>query len=342
MTRSPSSFTMLLSRHTRRRAFIAGLGGAAVWPLVARAQQPTMPVIGFLYPYAIDSPVAQPYFNAFRQAMREAGYVEGKNVAIEYRGAEGHYDRLPELAAELVRLRPAVLVAAQLPAALAARAASTTIPIVFTAADDPVKSGLVESISQPGGNTTGINPMVTSLDGKRLGLLHELAPGAAVIGVLFNPNSPDAELHLSDLQEAGRKLGLQLFVVHASSEAEFDKAFAAFQARRAEALLIAADPLFSIRAERLAALAARYALPAVYQLRLDALAGGLMSYGPNLMDSYRQLGVYTARVLNGENPGQMPVWQAVKFELVINLKTAKALGLEIPPQLLARADEVIE
>jgi putative ABC transport system substrate-binding protein len=328
----------------KRRDFITLLGGgaAAAWPLAARAQQPAMPVIGFLYPYPIASPAVQPYFAAFRQGLAESGFIEGKNVAIEYRDAQGHFDRLPALAAELLQLRPAVIVAGLLPAALAIKEATTTVPIVFTASDDPVKTGLVASISRPGGNATGVNPMVTSIAGKRLGLLHELIPSATLIAVLFNPNSPDSALHLSDIQAAAQTLGLRILVVNAGAESDFEKAFETFREQRSTALLVAPDPLFSIRVDRVAALAARYELPAVYSLRADAVAGGLMSYGPSLVDSYGQLGAYTARVLKGEKPGEMPIWQTVKFELVINLKTAKALGLTVPPMLLARADEVIE
>ena len=326
----------------KRRAFIAALGGAAAWPLVARGQQPMSPIVGFLYGATFKLASAQPYLSAFREGLGSLGYVDGQNLRIEFREADGRYERLPDLAADLVRLEPAVIVAAQLPAALAAKAATATIPIVFTAADDPVKNGLVASIRRPGGNATGVNPMVVAPEGKRLGLLHELVPDASTIGVLFNPDSPDASSHLQDIEAAGHALGLELVIINVSEESGLETAFLWVHEQQIEALLVAADPLFSNRIDRVADLATEYKVPAIYSLRFDAVAGGLMSYGPSLTDSYRQLGVYTARVLKGEKPSDMPIWQTVKFELVINLKTAKAIDLEIPPALLAGANEVIE
>jgi putative ABC transport system substrate-binding protein len=325
----------------RRREAIASLVFAAVCPHWAGAQ-PLSPVIGFLFPFGLTSPVMQPYLAAFRRGLKEGGFVESQNLTIEYRAADGHLDRLPSLAADLVSIQPAVIVAAQLPAALAAKAAASSIPLVFTAGDDPVRTGLVAAINRPGGNATGVNPIVTSLDDKRLALLKELVPDAKQIAVLFNPKSPDVSSHFTNLQAASQSLGINLSIVHASTDAEFEQAFASFDARKPSALLVGADPLFSIQVGRLIELAARYQLPTMYSLRLDAVAGGLMCYGPNLTDSYRILGQYTARVLNGEKPSEMPVWQTVRFELVINLKTARVLDLTVPPTLLARADEVIE
>ena len=327
----------------KRRTFIAALGGAAVaWPIAARAQQASSPTIGFLYGLTFNRSSASPYLSAFREGLGLMGYAEGQNLRIELREAGGQYDRLPGLAADLVRLEPAAIVAAQLPAALAAKAATATIPIVFSAADDPVKNGLVASLHRPGGNATGVNPMVVAPEGKRLGLLHELVPDATPIAVLFNPQSPDATSHLLDLETAGDSLGLELVIINVADKSGLENAFAWLHEQQIAALLVAADPLFSGRIDKVAALALEYKVPAVYSLRLDAVAGGLMSYGPSLTDSYRQLGVYTGRVLKGEKPSDIPVWQSVKFEFVINLKTAAAIDLEIPPTLLARADEVIE
>jgi putative ABC transport system substrate-binding protein len=260
----------------KRRAFIAGLGGAAALPVVARAQSP-IPTIGFLFPFTIESPVMRPYLAAFRQGLQEGGFVEGRNVTIEYRAADGRIDQLPSLAADLIALQPAVIVAAQLPAALAAKAATNTVPLVFTAGDDPVRTGLVAAINRPGGNATGVNPIMTSLDDKRLALLKELLPTAEQIAVLVNPKSPDVVSHITNLQAASRSLGINLSVVHASTEAEFEQAFATFGGRKPSALLVGADPLFSIKVGHLIDLAARYRLPTMYSLRLDAVAGGLMS-----------------------------------------------------------------
>jgi putative ABC transport system substrate-binding protein len=284
----------------------------------------------------------QPFWAAFQEGLASLGYVEGQNLRIDLREADGHYERLPDLAADLIKLQPAVLVASQLPATVALKAATMTIPIVFTASDDPVKSGLVASLRSPGGNATGVNPMMNAPEGKRLGLLHELVPDASRVGVLFNPNSPDAASHLTDIEAAGQSLGLDLVIIKVSEEAGLENAFAWIDEQHIGALLVAADPLFSVRIDRVAGLATKYKVLAVYSLRHDAEAGGLMSYGPSLTDSYRQLGVYTGRVLKGEKPSDMPVWQTVRFELVINLKAAKAIGLTVPPTLLARANEVIE
>ncbi len=322
-----------------RREFIAGLGGAAAWPTLANALDAASPIVGFLVGISYKGPL-QSLWAAFREGLASLGYVEGQNLRIELREADGHYERLPELAADLVKLQPAVLVGAQLPATLALKAATTTIPIVFTASDDPVKNGLVTSLRSPGGNATGINPMMLAQEGKRLELLHELLPDASQIGVLFNPNSPDASSHLTDIEAAGQSLGLDLVIIKVADEAALENAFAWINEQQIRALLVAADPLFLI--DHIAPLANRFKVPAIYSFRSPAVVGALMSYGPRLTDAYRQLGVYTGRVLKGEKPTDMPVWQTVRFELVINLNAAKAIGLTVPPTLLARADEVIE
>jgi putative tryptophan/tyrosine transport system substrate-binding protein len=324
-----------------RRAFITLLGGAAAWPLAARAQRSGMPVIGFLNS---TSPSAwKPYVDAFRVGLSESGYVEGRSVAIEYRWAEGRYKNLPILAAELVRRRVALIVATGGSAApLAASVATKTIPIVFTTGVDPVEAGLVASLNRPGGNATGVHLFVSQMEGKRLGLLRELVPTATLIAVLLNPNNPPAATQLKNVQEAARALDQQIHILHADSEAELETAFGTARQVRAGALLVAADAFFNSRRTYIIALAARHGIPAIYEQREFAVAGGLMSYGTNLSDGYRQVGIYAARILKGEKPADLPVMQSIKFEFVINLTSAKALGIAVPPMLSARADEVIQ
>jgi putative ABC transport system substrate-binding protein len=326
----------------KRREFITLLGGAAAaCPGVVRAQRAAaVPVIGFLNTVSLNTHAER--VAAFRQGLKEAGYVEGQNVHIAFRWAEGRYDRLPSLAAELVQNRVAVITTTGgLPSALAAKAATERIPIVFVASD-PVRSGLVASLNRPGGNLTGVSPLSALLGAKRLGLLRELVPAAGVIAVIANPNYPDVIFELKDLDEAARILGLQLHVANASSERELEAAFASFVQRRADALLVTTDPFLEIRRDQILDLTARHSLPSMYSSRETAAAGGLMSYSPSFTDAYRQAGIYTGRVLKGDKPADLPVMQSTKFELVINRKTAKALGLEIPAQLLALAHEVIE
>ena len=325
---------------TRRELFLT-LGGAAAWPLAARAQQPAMPVIGYL---STRSPDESPHMvAAFHRGLAENGYAEGRNVTVEYRWALGQYDRLPALAAELAR-RPVTLLAATGgdPAARAAKAATATIPVVATFTDDPVASGLIASLNRPGGNVTGISNLASTLEAKRLGLLRELVPQAATVGVLLNPNWPAAANQLRDLQEAARAIGLQLHVLRASTDREVETAFESVVQHRLSALAVASDAFFNSRRDRLAALAARHAVPTMYSFRDYALAGGLISYGIDLSDVYRHIGVYAGRILKGAKPGDLPVVQPTKFELVINLKTAKALGLALPLLLQQLADEVIE
>jgi putative tryptophan/tyrosine transport system substrate-binding protein len=327
----------------QRREFITLLGGAAAaWPLAARAQQPAMPVIGFL---STASPrLYEHRLRPFREGLKEAGYVEGRNVEIDYRWAEAQDNRLPVLAAELVQRRVAVIVAAGgTPSAVAAKAATTTIPIVFGVAVDPVEVGLVASLNRPGGNVTGVTNLNVEVGPKRLELLHELLPSVTVIAVLVNPASPAiAELFLRSMQAAAHTLGLKLHVLHASTERDFDTAFATLVQLRAGALVISPEILYNARIEQLAALTVRHAVPAIYQYRQFVAAGGLLSYGSDEREYYRQVGSYVGRILKGEKPGDLPVQQATKVELIINLKTAKALGLDVPDSLLARADEVIE
>jgi putative ABC transport system substrate-binding protein len=327
----------------KRREFITLLGGAAAsWPLAARAQQPAVPVIGVISAEWPDQFTDR--LRAFHNGLRETGYVEGRNVAIEYRWAEGRNDRLAALAAELVRRQVAAIVAAgSTPAALVARAATTTIPIVFYIGADPVKEGLVTSLSRPEGNVTGVVTLNVEVAAKRLELLHELVPTATIVALLVNPTNPTlAETITRDLEVAARTLGVQLHVLHASSEREIDTAFATLVELRAGALVIGADAFFNSRSEQLAALTLHHAVPAIYQYREFVSAGGLMSYGSTVADTYRPLGVLTGRILKGEKPAELPVQQATKVELIINMKTAKALGITVPLPLSGRADEVIE
>src|SRR5262245_5817574 len=325
----------------RRREFITLVGGAAAgWPIAARAQQPAMPVIGYLgagFPASGAGSVA-----IIRQGLAEVGYVEARNVAIEYRFAEGKYDRLPALAAELVRRQVAVIVAVPTPAALAAKAATTAIPIVFAAAEDPVKVGLVGNLARPSGNMTGASILFAELGPKQLGLLRELVPTAARIGLLVNPSNVNAEDLTTSLTAAGDAIGVKIEVLQASNILEIDAAFASLARKRADALVTGTDSFFFNRRLQLATLATRHAIPAIYNAREYAEAGGLMSYGTSLMEALRQVGIYTGRILQGAKPADLPVIQSSKFEFVINLSTARALGLEVPPTLLARADEVIE
>jgi putative ABC transport system substrate-binding protein len=323
----------------KRRDFITLLGGAAAWPLAARAQQAAMPVIGWL---SARSPLANPEFLlAFRLGLKEAGYVEGQNAIIEYRWAENQYDRLYALATDLVRHRVAVIATDGTPSAPAAKAATSTIPIIFQGAFDPVALGLVVSLNRPGGNATGITSLNLEIGPKRLELLHELVPKATVVGLLLN-NPTTAESQARDFQAAARALGLELHIFHASTASAIDAVFGELDRLRAAALAIGPDPFFNTRYEQLATLALRHGVPAIYSLREFAANGGLMSYGGNAADQFRLAGGYTGRILKGEKPADLPVQQATKVELVINLKTAKALGLTIPETLLATADEVIQ
>ena len=326
----------------KRRKFIALLGGVAVaWPLAARAQQPGMPVIGFLSSGSQQSDAAR--LVALRQGLNETGYVEGRNVASEYRWADHQYDRLHALAVELLGHRATVVVAIGGPApAVAAKAATRTVPIVFTIGGDPVNIGLVNSLNRPGGNVTGVTTLANIVVAKQFEVLHETVPKAAVIGFLVNPTNPNVETDTKEAQEATRTLGLQLRVVNASTEHDIDAAFASFVQQRVDAGVVVPDALFNSQPNHIVALAARYALPTIYSLREFPSAGGLMSYGTGLADAYRQAGIYTGRILKGEKPEDLPIVQATKVELIINLKTAKTLGLTFPITLLGRADEVIE
>jgi putative tryptophan/tyrosine transport system substrate-binding protein len=326
----------------KRREFISLLGGAAAaWPLAAWAQQPVMPVIGYLGPA---SPAAfASRVRAFRQGLNEAGYAEGRNVAIEFRWAEGQHDRLPSLAADLAARQVTVIVApGGPPAALAAKSATTTIPIVFEMGADPIAMGLAGSLSRPGGNLTGVSSLNVEVTPKRLDILREAVPAAAVVAALINPTSPTAASQLRELEAAATALGLQLHVLRAGTDRDFEAAFASLLQVRAGALVVASDTLFATRSEQLAALTARHAIPAIHQSRDFTIAGGLMSYGGSFVESHRQAGVYTGRILKGAKPADLPVQQVTKVELFINLKTAKTLGLSVPFPLLGRADEVIE
>jgi putative tryptophan/tyrosine transport system substrate-binding protein len=325
----------------KRRQFTTLLGCAAAWPLAARAQQAAMPVIGFLN---TQSPGSIPHWTAaFHQGLKETGFVEDQNVAVEYRWAQGQYDRLPELAADLVRRQVAVVAATGgEPSPQVAKAATQTIPIVFTANGDPLRDGLVASLNRPGGNATGITIFGGAAVAKRLQLMHDLMPNAATIAYLMNPNNPNAEIEMSAAQVAARALGQEMRVLSASNEGEFDAAFAAVVQQRASALVVASDALFFWQRDQLVSLAARHGMPAIYYLREFAHAGGLMAYGNSLPDAYRLAGVYVGRILKGEKPADLPVIQSTKFEFVINLKTANALGLTIPNSMQLLADEVIE
>jgi putative tryptophan/tyrosine transport system substrate-binding protein len=326
----------------RRREFITLFGGAAAtWPLTARAQQPAMPVIGYLGP---ESPaVFASRVRAFRQGLGETGYAEGRNVAIEFRWAEGQHNRLSALAADLIGRQVAVIVApGGAPGALAAKSATTTIPIVFEMGADPIAIGLVGNLNRPGGNLTGVSSLNVQVTPKRLEILHEAVPTAAEVAVLVNPTSPTADSQLRNLQAAARALGLQLHVLHASAERDFDTVFATLLQLRAGGLVVSSDGFFATHSEQLAALTIRHAVPAIHQSRDFTIAGGLMSYAGSFAESHRQAGVYTGRILKGERPADLPVQQVTKVELFINLKTAKALGITFPLTLLGRADEVIE
>jgi putative tryptophan/tyrosine transport system substrate-binding protein len=325
----------------RRREFITLLGSAAAWPAAARAQQRSMPIIGFLNSLSREGWLA--YLATFQQGLKEAGYVDGQNVTIEYRWADGHYDRLPMFAADLVRLHVDLIVATGgNPSAHAAKAATTTTPIVFITAGDPVKEGFVASLNRPGGNMTGVSIITTLLEAKRLELLHDLIPDAVVIAVLLNPNFSEAETQLKVVQTAAERLGQQIRVLNAGSEAEIDRAFAELNQHRTKALLVVSDPFFFGVRDKLIGLAARYAIPTIYFVREFTVEGGLMSYGASLSHTYHQMGVYSGRILKGDKPADLPVEQPTKFELVLNLRTSKALGLSVPQTLQVAADEVIE
>jgi putative ABC transport system substrate-binding protein len=324
----------------RRREFITLLGSAAVsWPVATQAQQPTMRVIGFLHAGSPEPNLVA----AFRKGLSETGYVEGQNVAIEFRWAEGQYDRLPEFAADLIHRGVAVIATPDsTPASLAAKAATTTIPIVFGTGGDPIALGLVTSLNRPGGNVTGYSMLNTQLAAKRLGFLHELVPGAAHFVALVNPNSQLTDPTIKDLQAGAATIGLQIEILSAGSDHEIDAAFASLAQKPGSTLIVTPDQFFVVRDAQIVALAARHAVPAIYPRREFPIAGGLMSYGPNFVDAYQQVGIYTGRILKGEKPADLPVQQSTKFELVINLKTAKALGLGVPLHLQQLADEVIE
>ena len=327
----------------RRREFIALIGGAAVaWPLAARAQQPAMPVVGWLNSGPAGDPLFMSFASAFRTGLKDAGYVEGQNVAIDSRWGEGQYSRLPTLAAELVAKRVDVIIAGGPPAALAAKAATQTIPIIFTSGDDPVKAGLVGSFNRPGGNATGVNVFDNEIEAKRLGLLREVVEGGTTIGVMLNPKAVSFDAQSKDVREAARVGGFKVIVLPAASAEEIDQAFTTLAQAHAAALLIGADPYLGGARQQLIALAAHQSIPTMFNVRVAAADGGLMSYGISFADAYRQAAAYVSRVLKGEKPGDLPVIRSTKFELVINLATAKQLGLTISSGLLSIADEVIE
>jgi ABC-type uncharacterized transport system substrate-binding protein len=330
-----------MAMNIARRTFIAALGGTALTrPFTVRAQQLAMPVIGFLNPNSSDT--AANFVSAFGQGLKDAGYIENQNVAVAYRWAEGHSDRLPALAADLVRQQVAVIMAGGTPSALAAKGATTTIPVVFQLGVDPVKLGLVANLNRPGANVTGVTNITAGLVAKRLGLLHELMSSTAIIAVLGDPTSDGFEAQTTELMEAARTLGIKLIFLSARSALDIDAAFANLTQQHAGALLLTDNPFFNFQREQLVALAIRYAVPTMYTFRQFAATGGLISYASSITDAYRRAGIYVARVLKGEQPGDLPIEQPTKFELVINLKTAKALGLTVPPDVLAIADEVIE
>jgi len=325
----------------RRREFITLVGGAAAsWPLATGAQQPAMPVVGFMM--AGSRAALRDEITAFEAGLKELGFVEGQNLALEYRFAEGQFERFPAFASDLVNRRASVIAASSPQAALAAKQATATIPVVFSVGADPVEVGLVSSLSHPGGNVTGVYQFTAGLESKRLGLLHEMVPKAQVVGVLINPNYAAAESQLRDVQDSAAHLGLRLVVVRANTESEFAAAFSTVVTQRAGAILVCASPFFNSRRQQLIVLASSHALPAIFEWRDFAVAGGLMSYGTSLNNAYRQAGIYAGRILKGEKASDLPVVQSTKFEFVINLSTAKALHIEVPPTLSARADEIIE
>jgi putative ABC transport system substrate-binding protein len=323
----------------RRREFITLLGGAAAWPLAARAQQPAVPVVGFALAGSVG--VLRKALAGFEDGLKGSGYIAGQNVTVEYRFAEGQLDRLPGFISEFIRREVAVLVTTSA-GVLAAKKATSTIPIVFSVGDDPVNTGIVPSLNRPGGNLTGVYQFATGLEGKRLGLLHELVPNAPALAALIHPNNAASESQLRDVQEAASRLGVQLAVAHANAENEFETAFASVVRQKAGGLLVCASPFFNAKRQQLVVMAARHGLRAIYEWREFAEAGGLMSYGTSLAEAYRQPGVYAGRIVKSAKPADLPVVQVTKFEFVINLSTAKALGIEVPPALSARADEVIE
>ena len=329
-----------MASYIARRKFLATLGGAAAWPLASRAQQPAMSVIGFLHGASPEG--YGPMVTALRKGLREAGYAEGQNVAIEYRWAEGHYDRLPALAADLVQRQVAVIVTGGTPPAFAAKTVTSTIPIVINVGIDPVQAGLIASLNRPGGNVTGIAILTVELAAKRVELLHELLRTSTAVAMLVNPTTPLAEPEIKGVRDAGRSLGLELHVLNARTVSEIDAAFGRLIELRAGALVVSVDPFLTNQRQHIVALAERHSVPAIYGVREFAIAGGLMSYGNDLADAYRQSGIYAANLLKGAKPAELPVQQVVKVEFVINLKTAKTLGLTFPVTLLARADEVIE